>query len=74
MSTIAIIGLMVGGTAAFGGLLLWAALEKTKRAAQLEERNAETQRQNAAKARADAVLAEHRDPDGIDERLRRHDI
>jgi len=74
LSTIAIFGLVVAGVGGFAGLLFWAAQAKAKREGVLEERNAETQRQNAAKARSDAVLAEQRDPDGIDERLRRHDI
>jgi hypothetical protein len=62
--------LVIAGVTAFGGLLLWAALRKAKNEGVLEERDAETQRTNAAKARADAVLAEHRDPDAVDDRLR----
>lgn len=62
--------LVVAGVTSFGGLLLWAGLMKAKNEGKLEERDAENQRQAAAKERADVVLGEHRDPDAVDDRLR----
>lgn len=77
MSTVLILGiaaLVVSGV----GLFLTGVVQAMKKASHdagvAEERDAESQRQNAAKARADAVLAEHRDPNRVDERLRRGDF
>jgi len=73
VSTMLILGiaaLVVSGV----GLFVTGVVQAMKKAAHdagvAEERDAETQRSNAAKARADAVLAEHRDPDAVDDRLR----
>ena len=69
-----IFAMVISGIGLFVAGVVKAMKDTAKDAGKVEERDAESQRQNAAKARSDAVLAEHRDPDGVDERLRRHDI
>lgn len=74
MNTLGIFGLLFGGLAAFGGLLVaWIRKSSHDQGVQ-EERNAETQRSTQALGRANEVLAERRDPDDVVERLRKHDF
>lgn len=74
MSTFGIFGLIIAGVAAFGGLLVTWIKKGAHDAGVTEERNAETNRSDAAKARADEVLNEQRTPDDAVDRLRRHDF
>jgi len=74
MLEILVVGGVLTGVLSLGALVMHFLLKLSREAGKLEERNAETQRQNAAKARADEVLAEHRDPSSVDERLRRGDF
>lgn len=70
---LSIVGLILGGTA-LGALLIKLFADSQRQAGKLEERNEETQRTTEAKREADAIVAEHRDPDGVSERLRRGDF
>lgn len=74
MSALAVIALIVGGVGGFVGLLVTWLKKGAHDAGVLEERNAETNRSDAAKARADEVLAESRNPDDAADRLRRGDF
>lgn len=74
METLGIAGLVVGGLAAFGALLvkLWGNSQKAQ--GRLEEQNEQRAKESESKTRANEVLAEHRDPDDATERLRKHDF
>lgn len=74
MTTLGIMGLIVLGVGGFAGLLVAWLKKGAHDAGVLEERNAETNRSDAAKARADEVLSEQRSPDDAVDRLRRHDF
>ncbi len=70
MTTIIAILAMISGAVILGGLLILGIRNSALKQGQLEERAEEDARQLIAKEKADRVLAEHRDPDGVSERLR----
>lgn len=74
MTLLGIITLVTGGVGAFAAFLVALLKKGAERQGQLEERDAETQRTNEAKGRADEVLAEQRDPESAVDRLRRGDF
>lgn len=76
MSLLGIIGVLVSGGGVFGLVTLffkWLTDSQRKQGA-LEERQRQNDEANTARRAADDVLAEHRDPDGVTERLRRGDF
>lgn len=74
MTLLGIITLITGGVGAFAAFLVALLKKGAERQGQMEERDAETQRTNEAKARADEVLTEQRDPTDAIDRLRKHDF
>lgn len=74
MTAVITILALIGGFVILGGLLILGIRRAAQEQGRLEERNEENARQELAKRKADAVLAEHRDPDGVSERLRQGDF
>jgi hypothetical protein len=77
VSSLIILGiaaLVVSGIGLFVAGVVKAMNKASHDAGVSEERNAETQRQNAAHGKANEVLAEHRDPDAVVDRLQRGDF
>ncbi len=76
MSLLGILGVLVSGGGVFGLVTLffkWLTDSQRQQGA-LEERQRQNDSANEAIRKADDVLAEHRDPDGVTERLRRGDF
>lgn len=76
MSLLGILGVLVSGGGVFGLVTLffkWLT-DSQRRQGALEERQRQNESDNEARRKADDVLAEHRDPDGVTERLRRGDF
>lgn len=74
MNALGILGILGGAIVILGGILISALTSKAKEAGKNEARLEEAARADKVKTRADAILAERRDPESVDERLRRGDF
>lgn len=70
MNTLGIFGIIGGGLVLIGAFLISALQRSAKEAGRNEARAEEMARADEAKERANAVLAEHREPSDADKRLR----
>ena len=66
--------LVVGGTLAFGGLIIWLVMKAAEAKGAAKEQAAEARRDADATRKAGAVIAEHRSPDDAVGRLQRGDF
>ena len=74
MNSLGILGLIGGAIVILGGFLITAFGKAKKEEGRQEAKLEEAVNADKAKGRADAVLAERRDPDAVDDRLRRGDF
>lgn len=74
METLLLIGGGIVGVFALIGLLITKLTNSAREEGERAEQVRRALEADKAKARADSVLAEHRDPDAVDDRLRKGDF